>query len=484
MFEIVGEHAKARVMTDRERVEDDTISQIYEMLNHGAIQNDVVIQPDTHPGAGSVIGFTMPLGERITPNIVGVDIGCGVNAFKVGEELPLNHEVRESKIRDTIPMGRNVNDFDDSPHLYENFPWAEANKLFQEFNEAYKDSFGMEVEPLEFDFQKYGPEYFDELCDRVLSGKKVSQDYIIKGAGTLGGGNHFIEFGQSQRDDSYWCVIHSGSRYIGKATAEYWQNKAEKRRKSEDARDALQELNQYHDYVKFNVDEVSDEDLLDWVQGGKGEDFVDFEALKSDYAPENSTRIQEISTELKQAVSGKRGHTELDWLEGQEAHGYFVDLIFCQIYARWNRRLMGDKICEALDVSKSDTIESTHNFIDFRDMIVRKGATPAREGKELVIPFNMADGTLIARGKGNEDFLYTAPHGAGRVMSRREAKDIINMDEFKDAMDGIYSESVKEETIDEAPQAYKNAEVIAEKVGKTAEILDRLEVVHNLKGYE
>jgi RNA-splicing ligase RtcB len=159
-------------------------------------------------------------------------------------------------------------------------------------------------------------------------------------------------------------------------------------------------------------------------------------------------------------------------------------MLFAQQYARWNRELMSDAVCEALGVEPVERFQSVHNYVDFRDLTIRKGATPAREGQRLVVPFNMAEGSVLARGTGNEEYHRTAPHGAGRVMGRREAHEELSVEAFADAMDGIYSESVDEATLDEAPMAYKSAEAIADALAPTAEIEDQLEVVHNLKATE
>jgi len=156
-------------------------------------------------------------------------------------------------------------------------------------------------------------------------------------------------------------------------------------------------------------------------------------------------------------------------------------MLFAQQYARWNRELMSDAVCAALDVTPDERFQSIHNYIDFADLTVRKGATPAREGQRLVVPLNMAAGSLLARGRGNDDYHATAPHGAGRTMSRGAAHDEISLDAFADAMDGVYSESVVESVVDEAPMAYKPADAIADALEPTAEVVDRLDAVHNLK---
>jgi RNA-splicing ligase RtcB len=485
MFEIDGDGAKASVMTDY--IEDDTYSQIQEMINSEAIDEDVVIQADCHPGAGSVIGFTMPLSGRIVPNIVGVDVGCGVLAFEIGDELPLDDPVRESKVRDEIPMGREVNNYDSSVHFVNEFWWDESNNLLKEFSEAYKEKFGNKIKP-PFDFDKFNKDYFSSLCSRVLEDSEASNRYIINSVATLGGGNHFIEFSKSNKTGKYWCVIHSGSRYLGKSIAEYWQDEAIDNTKSRKARESIKSLlkenPEYKDYIKFDINDVTNDEILKWITGGMDESFVDYQRIKQDYRDTNPKKIEKISSSIKDAVyEGNNFNEELAWLEGEEAHGYYVDMIFGQQYARFNRHKMMERICSILNIEPNKTIESTHNYIDFRDMIIRKGATPAREGEKLVIPFNMAEGTLVCEGKGNNNYLSTAPHGAGRTKSRGAAKQELSMDNFEEDMDGIYSESIRREVLEEAPRAYKDVEKIIESLKKTAEPKEHLEVVHNIKGY-
>lgn len=483
MFEIKGDGAKATVMTDF--LEDDTYSQIQEMINSEAISNDVVIQADCHPGKGSVIGFTMPLGSKIVPNIVGVDVGCGVLAFEIGDSLPLDDKERERKVRGGVPMGKKVHDFEDSVHFEKKFWWGDTNKVLSKFSSSYEEKFGESINP-SFDFNGYDEDYFDNLCKRVLTGNS-SKSYIIKSVGTLGGGNHFIEFSLSQETGKYWCVIHSGSRYLGKSIAEYWQDEADRQTKGERFRRGLKEvINQnpkYKNYIKFELENINNEELRKWITGGMGESFINYEKLKKDYRNNNPSKIEEIRNNLKKAVySESNVNKNKSWLKGDKAHGYYVDMIFAQQYARFNRNKMMESICDALEIEPNRKVESTHNYIGFKDMIIRKGATPAREDEELVVPFNMSEGTLICKGRGNEKYLNTAPHGAGRSKSRREAKEEISLERFEESMEGIFTTDIDKKTLDEAPDAYKDTERVLESLKKTAEPIEHLEVVHNLKG--
>jgi RNA-splicing ligase RtcB len=484
-IELQGAHTTAQVMVDDESlVEEGCMDQIQTLIDHPAFTEPVRIMPDTHWGAGAPIGFTMPLSDRVVPNIVGVDVGCGMAATNLGSELPLSDAERERHVREAVPMGRSVHDYDDAPHLVDSFPFERANEVFEQFDAAFADQFGEHIDPIEFEFDGYDGDFFESLCDRVLADQRQGMGHVIKSVGTLGGGNHFIEFAQGSESGDYWLIIHSGSRYLGKSVAEYWQSTATDRRTIGSIRDEIPE--EYTQFLKFDPETVESRDLYEWVTGGKGESYLDKERLRRELDGSEIEHAFDALGQIQDAVHSDDGdqNTDLDWLEGREAHGYYVDMLFAQQYARWNREMMSDAICEALGVEPIDRFQSVHNYIDFEDLIIRKGATPAREGQRLVVPFNMADGSVLARGKGNGAYHQTAPHGAGRVMSRRHAHDTIDMEEFEAAMDGVYSESVRESVRDEAPMAYKDTDRIVEALEPTADMIEWLEVVHNLKATE
>ena len=485
-IELEGAHTTARVMVDDESlVEQGCMEQIQTLIDHPAFTEPVRIMPDTHWGAGAPIGFTMPLADRIVPNIVGVDVGCGMAATNLGDELPLADAERERRVREAVPMGRSTHDYDDAPHLVEEFPFERANRVFEQFDAAFAERFGEHVDPLEFDFSGYDGDYFESLCDRVLADQRQGMGHVIESAGTLGGGNHFVEFARARQSGDYWLVVHSGSRYLGMSVAQYWQGTASDRRDIGAIRAEIPE--QYADFLEFDPATVESRDLYAWVTGGMGESYIEKERLRRELDGEEIERAFDALGAIQEAVqhgSDDERNTDLDWLEGREAHGYYVDMLFAQQYARWNRELMSDAVCEALGVEPVERWQSIHNYIDFRDLTVRKGATPAREGQRLVVPFNMAEGSVIARGKGNPDYHSTAPHGAGRVMSRGKAHSVVDMDEFADAMADVYSESVVESVRDEAPMAYKDAERIVTALEPTAEVVEWLDAVHNLKATE
>ncbi len=478
-IELDGEHTTARVMVEDESlVGEGLLEQVQEFVDHPAFTEPVVVQPDGHWGMGAPVGFTMPLPDRVVPNVVGVDVGCGMTVTRLGDSLPLAHAERERRVREAVPMGRSVHDYDDAVHLVDEFPFARANERFERFDRSFRERFGESIDPT-FEFDGYDGNYFETLCERVLADQRQGMGHVIRSAGTLGGGNHFVEFARARESGDYYLVVHSGSRYLGKAVAEFWQARATQLRNADRVRERIDPDDAR--FLKFDPDAVSDEELFRWVTGGMGESHIRKERLREELEGKAIERTFARLGDL-QPPSGDEGrNTALDPLVGREAHGYYVDMLFAQQYARWNRELMSAAVCDALGVAPEETWHSVHNYIDFRDLTIRKGATPAREGERLLVPFNMAEGAVIARGKGNDDWLSTAPHGAGRRMGRRDAHDRLSMADFEAAMDGVYSESVVEDVLDEAPAAYKPADAIERALEPTAEVVERLEPVHNLK---
>ncbi|MDR9431085.1 MAG: RtcB family protein [Natronomonas sp.] len=464
-------------MTDDEGlVASNVLDQLDDLVEHPAFTEPIRMMPDAHVGAGAPVGFTMPLGERIVPNIVGVDVGCGMAAFELGDTLPLADADRERAVRNAVPMGRSVHDYDDAVHLADEFPFERANRVFERFDDAHADRFGERIDP-GFEFDGYDEAYFKSLCERVLREQRQGMRYVIRSAGTLGGGNHFVEFARSRETGRYWLVVHSGSRYLGKSVADFWQGRANDYRAADAIRDAIDEDDVR--FLKFDPEAVSDRELYTWVTGGMGESHLEKDAILEAF---DGTEIERTFDRLSRPAENVAERNDaLDYLEGREAHGYYVDMLFAQQYARWNRTLIGEAICDALAVESTDAFQSIHNYVDFRDLTIRKGATPAREGQRLVVPLNMAEGSIIARGRGNDAYNRSAPHGAGRTMSRSEAFETVALSEFEASMDGIYSESIVDGVRDEAPMAYKPAESIVDALEPTAEITEWLDPVHNIK---
>lgn len=389
-----------------ENVEYEALNQIYNLVKHPVFEYcKVRIMPDVHAGKGCVIGFTADLGDKVIPNIVGVDIGCGMLTVKLGN-IDIDFAKLDDVIRSKIPSGKNVHD-------------------------------GRKVR-------------FDRLqqlkCYRELKDTKRLERSI----GTLGGGNHFIEIDQDANGCKY-LIIHSGSRNLGKQVAEYYQNLA--------------------------IELMQGKDKLYEMQ----------EKLIADYkAQGRKTEIQKAIKELHRKFNPNPLNIpkELCYLTGKYRDDYLHDMKICQQFAIVNRNAMANIIIDAMDWISLDGFETIHNYIDMESNIVRKGAISAKEGERLLIPINMRDGCIIGIGKGNEDWNCSAPHGAGRLMSRSKAKESISLDDFQESMQGIYTTSVNQSTIDESPMAYKSIDDIVNNIADTVSILDIIKPIYNFKASE
>lgn len=390
-MEIEGKFGKAKVFT--ENIEEEAINQIKGMMDQEFISGEnVAIMPDVHAGKGCTVGTTMTIDNgKVCPNLVGVDIGCGILVVKIGNVNPDEWGKLDTFINENIPSGQSV-------HSKEMIGWKEGDLSFQ------------------------------------LS----KLDRIKKSVGSLGGGNHFIEVAKNEKDE-FFLLIHSGSRGLGVQVATHHQNQA----------------------ITHN-------------QPGY---FLRNELIESLKSQGRQREIQNELAKFRPPVFDK----ELAYLEGELLEAYLNDMKIAQEYALANRLLMAELILDYMDWKVEDHFDSIHNYIDLDKKILRKGATDASEGTRLVIPLNMRDGSIIATGKGNPDWNFSAPHGAGRVMSRTKAKERLSMDDFKSSMNGIFTTSVMEETLDEAPFAYKNPTSIIENIGDTVEINEIIKPVYNFK---
>lgn len=403
-MELQGKYGTAKIYTDI--VEQTAILQIVELLNQPfADDANVRIMPDVHAGKGCVIGTTMRIEDKVCPNLVGVDIGCGVLAipFHAGK---IDFEKLDKVIREQVPSGMNVRET-----------------------------------PLKVYLQKI-------MLSRMYCYHAIQNiDRIIASMGTLGGGNHYIEVGKSVADqDVYYLTIHSGSRNLGVQIAKFYQEKA--------------------------IKECAQDDNIARV----------IEKLK------NEGREKEISSTLAQLKKERvQIPNDLAYLSGQSAQEYLRDMRLAQLWADDNRNTMAQIILEAMKweiIDEEDSIIHTvHNYIDLNN-ILRKGAVSARYGELFILPMNMRDGSLICRGKGNPEWNFSAPHGAGRLMSRAQAKRELSIDDFQNEMSSIYTTSVSAETLDEAPMAYKKKEDIVRFIDETADIVDEIIPVYNFKASE
>lgn len=472
-----GETSTKIMGLSSDQLEDVTIDQVVEMASSEMVQGNIRVMPDTHVGSGAVIGFTMDMVSdgplRVVPNTIGVDIGCGLRATKVSQwDLPSVPEIDDA-VRDVVPLGFDVHDRS-TYHLGNDFPWSWCEKKW----DRVKTEFGLEDPDW---FERYGLNYFNTLISRLDGVEEEDEDsykgYVINGMGTLGGGNHFIELDEQRGGDGeFWFVIHSGSRSIGLKIAQHWQTQATNLRTNDWIRANLDDA--LKPYLVPEVDE--DDELTDWFLGGKGKSYIDSDAIKS--AVNDNYLIGYLHDQIRNSHPDNRPGTEdLDYLEGQDAAGYLIDMIFAQTYAWENRNTMSKNILDELGLEAQEVVHTPHNLIDFEDFVLRKGAVRAHEGEQFVLPFNMAEGTFICEGKGNSDWNRSSPHGAGRAMSRTQAFDEIPMEDFERDMDGIYSTSVVDGTRDESPDAYKPKGLIEDAIEPTADVVHKLDPVLNIK---
>ena len=378
---------------------DNAVEQIRQLCDcEYTAGSRIRIMPDVHAGKGCTIGTTMTILDKAVPNLVGVDIGCGMYTVNLGKnELDLP---KLDKIAHFIPSGMRV--------------WEGRQ------------------------------EHFDLTALRCYRNLKDSKR-LERSLGTLGGGNHFIEVDRSA-DGTNYLVIHSGSRNLGKQVAEFYQQLA--------------------------ID----------LNHGKEEYFQKRDALIAEYkATGRRTEIQAALKALRWTEKKADVPDELSFLYGTYLEDYLHDVEICQQFATRNRELMAEIILSRLGLTKEDAFHTVHNYIDTEEMILRKGAVAAHDGERLLIPINMRDGSVLAVGKGNPEWNYSAPHGAGRILSRTDAREKLDLAAYEKAMEGIYTTSVSLSTIDEAPMAYKSLEDILDVIRESVDVIDIIKPIYNFK---
>jgi len=394
-----------------ENIEHEALNQIYTLVKQPAFSDcKIRIMPDVHAGAGCVIGFTADLGEKVIPNIVGVDIGCGMLTTNLGN-IDIDFERLDNIIREYVPSGRKVHEEENS---------SVASDIIEKLH-----------------------------CKEQL--KNIN--WLKRSCGTLGGGNHFIEVDNDSKNNKY-LIIHSGSRNIGKQVAEIYQ-------------------------------QMAIDDIL-----GKSNFKQDSEKLIAEY--KKCKREKEISKAIKELKQSYETNTtkiprELSYLVGKHREMYLHDMKLCQEFAEINRRAIQSIICYYMGwkvTKETEQFQTIHNYIEHDTNIVRKGAISAKLGEKVLIPINMRDGCILGIGKGNEDWNYSAPHGAGRIMSRSKAKETVSLDDYKKSMNGIFTTSVNTSTIDESPMAYKTMDEIIGNIKDTVEIVDIIKPIYNFKASE
>lgn len=397
MLEVTGKHNQAKIFTDV--VDQASIAQVIELCNQEfAAGSRIRLMPDIHAGAGCTIGTTMTITDKVVPNLVGVDIGCGMETIRV-REGHMELQKLDKLIYEKIPSGFDIR--------------AKAHR--------YLDQIDLE-----------------ELC----CARHVDLLRAEKSIGTLGGGNHFIEVDRDDEGQLY-VVVHSGSRHLGVEVAKYYQEEGYK--------------------------------ALNRTDDGSLQELV--AELKA------AGRQKEIQKELKRLKNLKRTAVprQLAYVEGTLFEQYIHDMKLVQRFAELNRQAMIDEIVKGMKLHVEEQFTTIHNYIDTDAMILRKGAVSARAGERLLIPINMRDGSLLCMGKGNEDWNCSAPHGAGRLMSRAEAKQSFTVSEFKKQMADVYTTSVSKATLDECPMAYKGMEDILDNIGPTAEVVKIIKPIYNFK---
>lgn len=368
MIEIKGRYNSAIVYT--KNIDPGAIKQIETLCNQEFAKGSIIrIMPDVHSGAGCTIGTTMTIVDKVVPNLVGVDIGCGMEVIKL-KERHIDFNKLDKLIYGKIPSGFNIRN---KEHAFNNK--IDLNQL---------------------------------RCKN-----EVNLNRARLSIGTLGGGNHFIEVNKDSQGNLY-IVIHSGSRHLGFEVANLYQKKS-------------------------------------------------FKALN---------RSVKVDTNIPQALA---------YASGELFNDYIFDMKIVQLFAEINRKAMAKEIIEGLKLVTVEKFTTIHNYIDMESMILRKGAVSAKKGEQLLIPINMRDGSIICIGKGNPEWNFSAPHGAGRIMSRTQAKRMLTLQEYEEIMEGVYTTSVNKDTLDECPLAYKSMDEIIENINDTVEIVDIIKPLYNFK---
>ena len=399
MVLIIKDHENndAIIFLPESEIEEDTINMV-DKLSKCNVFHNIRVMPDCHSSVNCCVGFTSKIKKKVIPNIVGGDIGCGISCY------PLNKRIKEKQfkkidnmVKSIIPMGGNTHKKSIATDDILKEIYDECNNKLNFLKNKYPN----------YTFPIYNNNYYEILLKKLNN--KTNSSIFMKALGSLGGGNHYIEFNISDDNQTY-VTVHSGSRAIGQAICRYHQKKAKK-----DTKDKLLDT----------------------------------------------------------------------FLEKEDLIEYLIDMIFAQVFASKNREMMIRLICKEIGVlfNKEDLIETTHNYIDFRRFILRKGAISAEKEEKCIISLNMRDGILLCKGKGNEKWNYSSAHGCGRIMSRSDARTSLRMKDFKKEMEDVYSSSICKETLDEAPMAYKDSEKIKKYIGDSVEIIKQLKPIINIKGY-
>lgn len=408
MFTIQGKYNTAKIYADV--YDDKVIDQITTIVNHPVSDGGpIAIMPDVHSGKGSVIGFTQVLGDRVCPNIIGVDIGCGIDTYELGKLQSIDFDKLDKFIHENIPSGHSVHDLG------------------------------------------YSNEISERYVSQLRCGKFIGDvSYYHRSLGTLGGGNHFIEIDKDD-DGNYYLLIHTGSRNLGVQVCNYYMNI------DNESVDFKAQLNEAKRQL---IDQLKTANRYEEIETA-------LTKLTASWEPKLQT-IQDVKDPLH-------------YITGDDMTNYLFDMRLTQAWAKANRTEIACKILNHMNWDVIDHFETIHNYIDMSHNIIRKGAVAAYKGQKLIVPINMGFGSLICTGIGNIDMNFSAPHGAGRLMSRRKAREMITLEQYQQSMEGIYSTCVDKQTLDEAPMAYKQYSDIAANLRNTAHIDKIIKPVYNFK---
>lgn len=424
-LKLVGRYCKdCKIFTTE--IEHSAISTIESIINNKVFANSTIrIMPDVHDGNGIVIGFSCKAGQYVSPAHVGCDIGCMMTTLLYPGIFHTSIPDLEHAIKTRIKFG-----FEIHPSCI-----VDKNEFFKVVNnEIHK------VKLLNMHHIEVNEDYISKMLNRI----GMDEAKFWNSLGTVGGGNHFIEVGINEKENVTGVTIHCGSRNFGLKVFSYWDN-----------------ISKHHPVSKNALNEV-----INTIKKN--------EPLK--------TKWNDLIRQAKEKLMN--AHVQ-GYLDGEELEGYLIDMVICQEYAKFNHytisSIIKSIITELYHLSPIEKIQSVHNYIDFEDGMIRKGAIRSYVGEKMIIPFNMRDGLAICEGKSNPDWNFTAPHGAGRLLSRGKAKELISLDEYEKSMEGIYTTSVSQATIDESPFAYKNYKDILERITPTVNVLYLLKPIINIK---
>lgn len=427
-MEIKGKYTSAKIFA--ESVEEEAMSLIYGLCNHPAFTDVPIRQmPDTHAGKGICIGFTAPLTDMVNPAHVGCDIGCTVSSIIYSGIIDKEtYPLLEHRVRKAVPTG-----FALQPKRV--FDLKDFFKFMNQGMSSARSTWPEIVQSVKID-----EKYIDNMLKRV----GMDAGVFYKSISSLGGGNHFLELGLDPDRHPVW-TIHCGSRNFGMKVFKYWETVSKKGPSNKDLKD---EINK----IKATVER------------------------------------SQIHAEIQKLKEETVKRHPMGYLSGDNMSGYLTDLFFCQLYAAWNHQCIRAAISKIMldmyGAKETEFIQSVHNYINPTDHIIRKGAISSYEGQKMIIPFNMRDGLAICTGKSNPDWNYSAPHGAGRIMSRSKAKSSISVEDFKASMEGIYSTCIGTGTLDESPMAYKPMDDIVNAISETCDILYFVKPEINIKASE